>query len=111
MFLICETAYIFQTDQELEEQERTTRELEVALKAKENPLKVWKILINFEKTRKEYCMPFPIILQLAETRLENRKMRPHMELCFDVPLDGLVAEVQAIRQSMQMLHDKLEASR
>ena len=50
-------------------------------------------------------------LQLAETRLENRKMRPHMELCFDVPLDGLVAEVQAIRQSMQMLHDKLEASR
>ena len=104
--------FLFQTDQELEEQERTTRELEVALKAKENPLKVWKILINFlKKTRKEYCMPFPIILQLAETRLENRKMRPHMELCFDVPLDGLVAEVQAIRQSMQMLHDKLEASR
>ena len=56
-------------------------------------------------------LQFPIIFQLAETRLENRKMRPHMELCFDVPLDGLVAEVQAIRQSMQMLHDKLEASR
>ena len=49
MFLICETDYIFQTDQELEEQERTTRELEVALKAKENPLKVWKILINLER--------------------------------------------------------------
>ena len=110
MFLICQTDCIFQTDQELEEQERTTRELEVALKAKENPLKVWKILINFN-IHKDYCMPFPIILQLAETRLENRKMRPHMELCFDVPLDGLVAEVQAIRQSMQMLHDKLEASR
>ena len=71
----------------MEEQERTTRDLEVALKAKENPLK------------------------LAETRLENRKMRPHMELCYDVPLDGLVAEVQAIRDSMQLLHDKLEASR
>ena len=79
--------HILQTDQELEDQERTTRDLELALKAKENPLK------------------------LAETRLENRKMRPHMELCYDVPLDGLVAEVQAIRESMQLLHDKLEASR
>ena len=111
MFLICQTDCIFQTDQELEEQERTTRELEVALKAKENPLKVWKIQINLEKFSQGHYIQFPIILQLAETRLENRKMRPHMELCFDVPLDGLVAEVQAIRQSMQMLHDKLEASR
>ena len=34
-----------------------------------------------------------------------------MELCSDVPLDGLVAEVLAIRESMQLLHDKLEASR
>merc|ERR1712048_270996 len=78
---------IKKTDQELEEQERTTRELEVALKAKENPLK------------------------LAETRLENRKMRPHMELCADVPMEGLHMEVQAIQESMQMLSDKLDHAR
>ena len=50
-------------------------------------------------------------LKLAETRLENRKTRPHMDLCADIPQDGLVAEVQAIRESMQLLDDKLQNSR
>lgn len=71
----------------MDQQENTMRDLEVALKAKENPLK------------------------LAETRLENRKVRPHMELCSDIPMDGLIDEVSAIRESMQMLDDKLEHSR
>ena len=71
----------------MDEQESTTRELEIALDAKRNPLK------------------------LAETRLENRKTRPHMDLCSDIPQDGLVAEVQAIRESMQLLDDKLQNSR
>ena len=80
-------AILFQTKEELEEQECTTRDLEIALDAKRNPLK------------------------LAETRLENRKTRPHMDLCADIPQDGLVAEVQAIRESMQLLDDKLQNSR
>jgi hypothetical protein len=41
----------------MQEQEDTIRDLERAIKDKENPLK------------------------LAETRLENRKTRPHVELC------------------------------
>ena len=71
----------------MEEQETTIRDLELALQAKINPLK------------------------LAETRLENRKMRPHMDLCADVPMEGLIAEVQAIRNTMQMLRDKLDHAR
>ena len=77
----------FQTRDEMEEQEITIRDLELALQAKINPLK------------------------LAETRLENRKMRPHMDLCADVPMEGLIAEVQAIRNTMQMLRDKLDHAR
>ena len=41
----------------MQEQENTIRDLERAIKDKENPLK------------------------LVETRLENRKTRPHVELC------------------------------
>ena len=76
-----------QTRQEMEEQENTIRELERSLQAKINPLK------------------------LAETRLENRKMRPHMDLCADVPMEGLIAEVQSITNSMTMLRDKLDHAR
>ena len=79
--------FTFQTREEMEEQEITIRDLELALQAKINPLK------------------------LAETRLENRKMRPHMDLCADVPMEGLIAEVQAIRDTMQMLRDKLDHAR
>ena len=71
----------------MEEQENVIRELERAMNAKINPLK------------------------LAETRLENRKMRPHMDLCADVPMEGLIAEVQSIKESWQMIHDKLDNAR
>ena len=71
----------------MEAQEDVIHELERALNAKINPLK------------------------LAETRLENRKMRPHMDLCADVPMEGLHMEVQAIQESMQMLSDKLDHAR
>ena len=77
----------FQTQEEMDEQDKVIRELEWALNAKINPLK------------------------LAETRLENRKMRPHMDLCADVPMEGLIAEVAAIKDSMQLLHDKLDHAR
>lgn len=71
----------------MEEQENVIRELERAMNAKINPLK------------------------LAETRLENRKMRPHMDLCSDVPMEGLIAEVHSIKESWQLLHDKLDHAR
>ena len=61
--------------------------MEVAVKAKENPLK------------------------LAETRLENRTNRPHMELCRDEPQDGLTMEVQALRDTIYQLMAKLDHSR
>ncbi len=44
-------------------------------------------------------------------RLENRTNRPHVELCSDLPLDGLIAEVTALKQSIQMLEDKLDNAR
>jgi len=78
---------IRKTEEEMDEQERVIQELERALNAKINPLK------------------------LAETRLENRKMRPHMDLCADVPMEGLHMEVQAIQESMQLLSDKLDHAR
>ena len=68
-------------------QEATNRELELAIEAKAGPLK------------------------LAETRLENRTSRPHVELCSDLPLDGLIAEVQALRESIFRLEAKLDNSR
>ena len=50
-------------------------------------------------------------LKLAETRLENRTNRPHVELCSDLPLEGLIAEVNAIKQAIQRLEDKLDNAR
>ena len=35
--------------------------------------------------------------------------RPHVELCADLPMEGLIAEVQSIRDSITMLEDKLRA--
>ncbi len=37
--------------------------------------------------------------------------RPHVELCADLPMEGLIAEVQAIRDSITMLEDKLDLAR
>ena len=45
------------------------------------------------------------------SRLENRTNRPHVELCSDLPLEGLIAEVEAIKQSIQQLEDKLDSAR
>ena len=61
--------------------------MEMAIKAKENPLK------------------------LAETRLENRTFRPHVELCRDDPQDGLIMEVQALKDTLHQLNVKLDHSR
>ena len=61
--------------------------MEAAIRAKENPLK------------------------LAETRLENRTFRPHVELCRDEPQDGLTMEVQALKDTIHQLNVKLDHSR
>ena len=62
----------------------TIRQLEISIDAKDAPLK------------------------LAETRLENRQNRPMQELCTDLPLEGLIEEVQAIKNSILKLEDKLD---
>ena len=49
-------------------------------------------------------------LQVAQTRLENRTYRPNMELCRDKPQYNLVDEVGHIRNSKQVLSEKLEVS-
>ena len=63
------------------------KQMEMAILAKQNPLK------------------------LAETRLENRTNRPHVELCTDAPLEGLVAEVSALKETIHQLTIKLDHSR
>ena len=79
--------YPFQTKQEIADQEENIRAMEVAVHAKTNPLK------------------------LAETRLENRTNRPHVELCRDDPQEGLTMEVQALRDTIHQLTIKLDHSR
>lgn len=75
------------TKQEIADQEENVKAMEVAIKAKENPLK------------------------LAETRLENRTNRPHVELCRDDPQEGLTMEVQALKDTIYQLTEKLDHSR
>ena len=76
-----------QTKQEIADQEENIKMMETAVKAKENPLK------------------------LAETRLENRTNRPHVELCRDEPQEGLTMEVQALKDTIYQLKVKLDHSR
>ena len=61
--------------------------MELAIKAKTNPLK------------------------LAETRLENRTNRPHVELCSDEPMHGLIQEVGTLKETIHRLTEKLDHSR
>ena len=78
---------MFQTRGEISDQEQNIADMEMAIRAKENPLK------------------------LAETRLENRTFRPHVELCRDDPQDGLTMEVQALKDTLHQLNVKLDHSR
>ena len=78
---------LLQTKQEIADQEENIKMMETAVKAKENPLK------------------------LAETRLENRTNRPHVELCRDEPQEGLTMEVQALKDTIYQLKVKLDHSR
>jgi len=75
------------TRNEINDQEQNIADMEAAIRAKENPLK------------------------LAETRLENRTFRPHVELCRDDPQDGLTMEVQALKDTIHQLNVKLDHSR
>merc|ERR1711936_526559 len=75
------------TRNEISDQELNIADMEAAIRAKENPLK------------------------LAETRLENRTFRPHVELCRDEPQDGLTMEVQALKDTIHQLNVKLDHSR
>ena len=43
--------------------------------------------------------------------LACRTSRPHVELTHDLPLEGLVSEVKAIKDSIHMLEDKLDNAR
>jgi hypothetical protein len=44
-------------------------------------------------------------------RLENRTNRPHVELCRDEPMDGLIQEVETLRETIHKLTLKLDHSR
>lgn len=50
-------------------------------------------------------------LKLAETRLENRAQRSGMELCCDDPYNGLCDEVAHIKETIQMLEDKINVAK
>merc|ERR1712226_899570 len=75
------------TRNEISDQEQNIADMEMAIKAKENPLK------------------------LAEARLENRTFRPHVELCRGGPQDGLTMEVQALKDTLHQLNVKMDHSR
>ncbi|XP_040572400.1 tektin-B1 [Lepeophtheirus salmonis] len=75
------------TREEIKWQENNVRDLEMALIAKTNPLK------------------------LAETRLENRTRRPHIELCQDSGTDGLINEVETLRASISNLEMKTDSAK
>merc|ERR1719264_1276418 len=75
------------TRQEIEDQEGNIRAMENVIHHKQNPLK------------------------LAETRLENRTNRPHVELCKDEPQEGLTMEVQTLRETIYQLTSKLDHAR
>ena len=47
-------------------------------------------------------------LKLAETRLENRTVRPHAELCRDEPQQSLIEEVTTLKKNIRILSQKLE---
>ena len=47
------------------------------------------------------------VIQVAQTRLENRTFRPNVELCRDEAQYGLVEEVSEIAGSTQSLLEKL----
>lgn len=49
--------------------------------------------------------------KLAETRLENRAQRSGMELCCDEPYHGLCEEVNQLRNTRQMLTDKINCAK
>lgn len=46
--------------------------------------------------------------KIAETRLENRKTRPGMELCDDVPHQQLLNEVGRLDMTRALLKDQKE---
>lgn len=46
-------------------------------------------------------------MMVAQTRLENRTVRPNMELCRDQPQYHMVEEVAKIADSQQALKEKL----
>ena len=79
--------YIFcklQTEEEIADQEEEIRQLNNAIRAKINPIK------------------------LAQTRLENRTYRPNTELCRDNAQYGLVDEVKQLEASKKALEEKLK---
>ena len=46
-------------------------------------------------------------MMVAQTRLENRTLRPNVELCRDSPQYQMVGEVAQIADSQQVLREKL----
>lgn len=50
-------------------------------------------------------------LKLVETRLENRAQRSGMELCCDDPYSGLCDEVARLKETIQMLTDKINQAK
>jgi len=76
-----------QTMQEIKDMEARIHDLEMAVRAKKN------------------------ILKVAQTRLENRADHPNVELCVDNIYYGLVNEVKQLEASVNALQNKLTDSK
>lgn len=77
---------LVKTNGEIEVLERTIKELEDDIRAQEAPL------------------------QVAETRLDKRLIRPNVELVRDDPQYGLITEVNEINKAMDQLRDQLDVA-
>lgn len=86
-YFACHSNILLQTEQEIAEVETEIKGLEQSLADKVPPMMV------------------------AHTRLENRTVRPNMELCRDTPQYGIVGEVADIAESQMALREKLDVAR
>ncbi|KAK6184531.1 hypothetical protein SNE40_006988 [Patella caerulea] len=78
-------AHLQRTMQEIFDMERNIHLLRKAIQDKENPMKV------------------------AQTRLDERTRRIHVEICHDPVMKSLTREVNEIRESVRLLKEKLKS--
>lgn len=104
--LWIDTNYAFR--KRIQEVEQAKHELEWQLSNTEQEIaEVETEIKGLEQSLADKVPP----MMVAHTRLENRTVRPNMELCRDTPQYGIVGEVADIAESQMALREKLDVAR